>query len=980
MVQMKKVIKRLTNYRYLRMIFKKLVNNIKNIDYRCIFKKLWNDIRMYLQMIFKYILDNIGESPLKWLSCITILLSFFLFDSFWVTWINKIWVDPIASQIKDNTWWVVIIYSVVVSVFYYHGIQEMEMINKNRCKAVVIAALLYCLCLFSGKWDYILIFDCCRYFAWSNLIFMIPVIWEFCIYYHLEHKKATENIEPKLEIEKTNNVADSYKRRAVCKSAYKTLESCFYKEGSFTFSITGIWGSGKTTFINILKEQYSRNNSVKSIIIFEPWKSDTSDSIVKGFFAMLRDELSNYIPNISSTIDQYVELLLDEESGKPLKIIGKSLHGIFNEDKNPYELIKEILERTKHKTVVFIDDIDRLNAAEIKEVLRLIRNTANFPYIQFIVAYDKNYVCETLKNSKINTPDRYLEKFFNVEMSLPKSEERVICNELLTRIQGTINTIWGLEKEDTKISNMVYYNPNNPTNNIIGNNLVTQVLFTVRDVIRFHNSFYLLAKAYKDQKVENEICFQDLFFIELLRYRYMDVYTILCNRPFVLLSLNDNVFLLNDNYKSIIQNNLSNDEYTEVVTDILEYLFRNRSKDKAIYNLRSYSKYFMYRLDDKILTVDELMSLTEKGDSEIIESANQLYKSKYRLEFENQIEELLVQIYKSNKEGLILNYIEIYNLLEKLVKSNNNGLRDEVFNAIITHLQHLRCIDKRHFKALLHLYDIVDFNSKTIKYFDILNFLTTILSKKNLTLKLQYPIGQEEHDIVYDFLANTTHPAIISSALSSFKESIENGDKAIINDLLIDLSVLSDIQLKHFENEQNKFSEDGFTLFYNCKSKTDPKTHRVYLRQEALNIMKNEILKNPKGYFSMFIRKGQTSNPEFNTVSPEPFCAQIFGNYGNFEEFLEKCKDDNQYTIRAKNFWELYKNNGYKPIEFNGQGNVKEKIDNNFKHEIILLNQLKRIMKYAKSGSVAKDRLKQILAKNDLNIKLKYDILLSTKD
>lgn len=460
----------------------------------------------------------------------------------------------------------------------------------------------------------------------------------------------------------------------------------------------------------------------------------------------------------------------------------------------------------------------------------------------------------------------------------------------------------------------------------------------------------------------------------------MDVYTILCNRPFVLLSLNDNVFLLNDNYKSIIQNNLSNDEYTEVVTDILEYLFRNRSKDKAIYNLRSYSKYFMYRLDDKILTVDELMSLTEKGDSEIIESANQLYKSKYRLEFENQIEELLVQIYKSNKEGVILNYIEIYNLLEKLVKSNNNGLRDEVFNAIITHLQHLRCIDKRHFKALLHLYDIVDFNSKTIKYFDILNFLTTILSKKNLTLKLQYPIGQEEHDIVYDFLANTTHPAIISSALSSFKESIENGDKAIINDLLIDLSVLSDIQLKHFENEQNKFSEDGFTLFYNCKSKTDPKTHRVYLRQEALNIMKNEILKNPKGYFSMFIRKGQTSNPEFNTVSPEPFCAQIFGNYGNFEEFLEKCKDDNQYTIRAKNFWELYKNNGYKPIEFNGQGNVKEKIDNNFKHEIILLNQLKRIMKYAKSGSVAKDRLKQILAKNDLNIKLKYDILLSTKD
>lgn len=971
---MKRVIKRLTNCRYLRMIFKKLVNNIKNADYRYIFKKLWNDIRMYLQMIFKYILDSIGESPLKWLSCITILLSFFLFDSFWVTWINKIWVDPIASQIKDNAWWVVIIYSVVVSAFYYHGIQEMEMINKNRCKVVVIAALLYCLCLFSGKWDYVLIFDCCRYFAWSNLIFMIPVMWEFCIYYHLEHKKAAENIEPELEIEKTNNVADSYKRRAVCESAYKTLESCFYKEGSFTFSITGIWGSGKTTFINILKEQYSRNNSVKSIIIFEPWKSDTSDSIVKGFFAMLRDELSNYIPNISSTIDQYVELLLDEESGKPLKIIGKSLHGIFNEDKNPYELIKEILERTKHKTVVFIDDIDRLNAAEIKEVLRLIRNTANFPYIQFIVAYDKNYVCETLKNNGINTPDRYLEKFFNVEMSLPKSEERVLCNELLTRFQETINAIWGLEKGDLRITNMVYYRPNDPTNSIINNNLVTQVLHTIRDVIRFHNSFYLLAKAYKDQSAENEVCFQDLFFLELLRYRYFDVYTILCNKPFILLQVSDYEFSLDKDYKKTLQEYLDNTQI-EIVSDILEYLFRNdRDKANAIYSLRNYYKYFMYRLDDKVLTVDELMSLAEKSDSEIIESVNQLYKNKYSLEFENQTGELLAQIYKSNEEGGTLDYIKIYSLLERLVKSDIRNLRDEIYNAIVPHLQQLRGIDNRHFKALLHLYDVVDFNSKTIKYFDILNFLMAILTKKNLAVKLRHPIGQEEHDIVYDFLSNTTHPAIISSALSSFKEAIENGDEAIIGDLLIGLSVLSDIQLKHFENEQNKFSEDGFTLFYNCISKTDPKTHRIYLRQEALDIMKNEIQKNPQGYFSMFIRKGITSNPEYNTVSPEPFCAQIFENYGNFEEFLENCKDDNQYTIRVKNFWELYKSNGYRSIKFEGQGNVQEKIDNCFRYEIELLEQLKKIKGYLDKGKKMNEHLKKMFDNNPLPVKLRYDI------
>lgn len=935
---MKRVIKKLTNYRYLRMIFKKLVNNI-------------------------------GKSPLKWLSRITILLSFFIFDSFWTTWINKIWVDPIVSQIKDNTWWFIVIYSVIISAYYYHNLKETEVINRNRCQAVFIVAFLYCICLFSGKWDYVLICDYSRYLAWSNFIIIVPILWEACICYQLNHKRPAENIKPGLEIEKTNNVTDSYKRRAVCESAYKTLESCFYKEGSFTFSITGIWGSGKTTFINILKEQYSRNNSVKSIIIFEPWKSDTSDSIVKGFFAMLRDELSNYIPNISSTIDQYVELLLDEESGKPLKIIGKSLHGIFNENKNPYELIKEILERTKHKTVVFIDDIDRLNAAEIKEVLRLIRNTANFPYIQFIVAYDKNYVCETLKNNGINTPDRYLEKFFNVEMSLPKSEERVICNELLTRIQETVHTIWELEKEDTKITNMVYYRPDDPTNSIIDNNLVTKVLLTVRDVIRFHNSFYLLAKAYKDQRAENEVCFQDLFFLELLRYRYMDVYTILCNRPFVLLSLDDNIFLLNDNYKSIIQNNLNNDEYTEVVTDILEYLFRNRRKDKAIYNLRSYYKYFMYRLDDKILTVDELMSLAENNDAEMIKSANQLYKNKYRLEFENQIGELLAQIYKSNEEGGTFDYIKIYSLLERLVKSDIRDLRDEIYNAIIPHLQQLGCIDNRHFKALLHLYDVVDFNSFTVQNFNVLDFLMSLLVKENLAMKLKHPIAQEEYDIVYDFLSNTTHPVFISSALSSFKDMVEN-DAITKDNLLMDLSVLSGIQLKYFENEQNKFSEDGFTLFSNCISKMDS----LFFRTKVFGIMKKAIKENPEGYFRTFIGIGETSNPDFNTLYPKISCSAIFGSYDEFEKYLSSFKNDNLYVIRVKNFWELYKNNGYRPIEFDGQGNVQEKIDNCFVNEIKLLYQLKYIKKYLNRGGKVNDKLKRLFEKNNLYIKLRGDI------
>lgn len=49
----------------------------------------------------------------------------------------------------------------------------------------------------------------------------------------------------------------------------------------------------------------------------------------------------------------------------------------------------------------------------------------------------------------------------------------------------------------------------------------------------------------------------------------------------------------------------------------------------------------------------------------------------------------------------------------------------------------------------------------------------SLLVKENLAMKLKHPIAQEEHDIVYDFLSNTTHPVFISSALSSFKDMVE---------------------------------------------------------------------------------------------------------------------------------------------------------------------------------------------------------------
>ena len=243
----------------------------------------------------------------------------------------------------------------------------------------------------------------------------------------------------------------------------------------------------------------------------------------------------------------------------------------------------------------------------------------------------------------------------------------------------------------------------------------------------------------------------------------------------------------------------------------------------------------------------------------------------------------------------------------------------------------------------------------------------------NLQFKLYHKVGVEEQEIVHTFLLETTNQSNMTSALSKFIQNIQN-DNIASEQLLIKLSDLSDIQVQYFKNCPDKLSELGFYLFYNCQDHIDLHTNQVYLKQEALDIMKNEILKCPENYFKKFIRTGRSSNPEFNTVSPEPYCFSIFGSCENFEEFLKGCNSQSQYETRVKNYWELYRNNSYRPIEFEGQGNVQEKIDNNFKKEIKQLKQLHYIKKEILQKGYVEKNINKMFESNDLYISLKGEI------
>lgn len=91
-----------------------------------------------------------------------------------------------------------------------------------------------------------------------------------------------------------------------------------------------------------------------------------------------------------------------------------------------YEDLKKKISNMQRKIVVFIDDVDRLGANEIEELFRLVRNTSNLPSMYFVMAYDKKYVVDTLKNMFPSHSLSYTEKILQEEFFLPVIKNNVL--------------------------------------------------------------------------------------------------------------------------------------------------------------------------------------------------------------------------------------------------------------------------------------------------------------------------------------------------------------------------------------------------------------------------------------------------------------------------------------------------------------------------------------------------------------------------
>lgn len=309
--------------------------------------------------------------------------------------------------------------------------------------------------------------------------------------------------------------SDLLNRKSYAKLLLDKIYSSFSNQErnyhSFVIHIGEHYGQGKTSFLMMLEEEIKSRKVPVVNIHFEPWLCDSEAGIINEFFDTFRIEVGKYLPRLNGTMQQYVKLLLSsiKYESRWLTVSLASLFGCKSTLKTTHDLLRDELMKIDCPIIITIDDVDRLQGKELMMVLKIIRDTADFPNVFYIVAADNIHLKRMLKSLNINNPDEYLKKFFNLEFQLP-ANENVAFGKLLKMLEGKYQDLGIDEKTSVwyiwQIRKVAY---------------VREAFPNMRDVYRFINSYFLSIDSMQEIRQLNLF---DLFLLTLIQTLNMEYY------------------------------------------------------------------------------------------------------------------------------------------------------------------------------------------------------------------------------------------------------------------------------------------------------------------------------------------------------------------------------------------------------------------------------------------------------------------------
>ena len=799
---------------------------------------------------------------------------FVAYIDWYIDWHNEN-VVSILSQFKSNIW-MQLLTGVLIVIAVYDLKSKYQLRYQYDWKVILplflVSILLAYYRLFTERYNYI---------YWICPVSYVDVIYSFGFLYSIaasvnyyrmyrskcERNNSTCEILSDYPIEAKEEDIFSFDNDAN-KLADKI--NGLDRKKTWSIAITAPWGTGKTSFMNLVIENINENEF--EIVRFNPRDCKSFKTIQEDFFTAIACVLSKYDSRCSNTIKDYMaSLQLIDNRGIIEKLT--SFYQIWNKVELKESIEKSFASLNK-RVLVMIDDFDRLSKDEILEVLKLIDSNAAFTNLIFLTAYDKKQVNRMLGDDYETKDACFVDKFFNLEFAIPLRSYTYISRYINEKLCELLKAD---SSETDKIHRTIKY----------WQTTFEKFLPTLRDAKRYINQFLL-----DFQGVRGDVVVNEFLLVQLIKYRYPEQYRSLYKKEYITEGVGS------DNNNLYINKNNVNKELN--IYPILKRLFpdsptRNSygTPENHIFHTQSFVYYFENQISGSLRVADikNLFSLpwnevtntidgwiTNNESYDFIDYLNRLYRSKFNNEEFLRYAEMVTYIaYKEPKS-------DAYELFTKIIyieylKANNIKTKSERTN-----------YKKR-------LFEIIERNAPQL-------FTRIHLDYKTLR-------KNEDEYIIKD---NDIWPLIKEKFIQTTKDDSADDDNLI-------------------------------NWLHRCIDNMEETTRKIFLDKDCLEAYRQRVEKNPDYYIKTFVRLGMiTSSPDWNTIACEPFWEQIFEDENKFENFLLECKNKKiEKSELAWNFWLLYKANNYKPIEFENQGNVQEKIDNKLAREVQELKKMQNI-------------------------------------
>ncbi len=196
---------------------------------------------------------------------------------------------------------------------------------------------------------------------------------------------------------------------------------------SLVVGVYAPWGDGKTSTIRMMEEALSQYKDVV-IAKFNPWYFDTEEKLLQAFFSLLAETLGKSLATkgqeIGAALNKYGFLLAPINADGVVKGAGEMLASVDLPGQR--SRIERLLGESNVRVVVTIDDVDRLQKQEIQALMRLVKLTADFRHISYVLAFDHEIVASALAerygDGGAEAGRRFLEKIVQVPLHLPPAD------------------------------------------------------------------------------------------------------------------------------------------------------------------------------------------------------------------------------------------------------------------------------------------------------------------------------------------------------------------------------------------------------------------------------------------------------------------------------------------------------------------------------------------------------------------------------